>query len=180
MQQDDRHWAHYYQDLFAALQEAVDRGNDVQALRDAVRAAPERKQHSFEVVGKGLAQALAKHRPVHIKRSGPALWQVPGSETEIRVRPHFIATLPKNVREAWFLNCKEEPFASPSANLVLHLMQVHGPADAHGAAPRLLNVRAGSSLTMRANVNRAQIEQSLAAEAQTYRTLWLANVEQAS
>jgi hypothetical protein len=68
----------------------------------------------------------------------------------------------------------EQP-AAPAADVILHLIQKHGPAEAQQATPRLINVRSAQWQKLRANANRERIEQSLSAEAQTYRSLWLAN-----
>lgn len=177
MKQEDRYWAFYYRDLFDAVEAVVARQGDLTPLKEAVRAAPEKKQRSYAAAAEGLAALLTKLRPASIVRGGTALWTDPATGTQIRVRPHFIVTTAKGEREAWFLNCKDEAFASSAANIVLYLMQAHGPAEARGATARLLNVRAAESLRLRANVNREQIEQSLTAEAQTHRTLWLANAQ---
>jgi len=175
MQQEDRFWAFYYRELFDAVEAVVARQGDLQPLKEAVRVAPEKKQRSYAAAAEGLAALLTKLRPTAITRASTALWTDVTTGVQVRVRPHFVTTSSKGDHEAWFLNCKEDAFAPSAANVVLYLMQAHGPEEARAADPRLLNVRAAQSLRLRANVNREQIKQSLAAEAQTYRALWLAN-----
>jgi hypothetical protein len=60
-----------------------------------------------------LATILTKLKPIALKRGTTALWQDPDSDAQIRVRPHFIATLPRNAQEAWFVNCKESSLPRP-------------------------------------------------------------------
>lgn len=113
MQEGDRFWTLNYADVFAAAEQVVAAQGDLEPLRRAVNSAPEKKQRSYAAVAQGLATLLTKFKPTTLKRGSAALWQDPNSDTQIRVRPHFIATLPKDANEAWFLNCKEEPLAAP-------------------------------------------------------------------
>jgi hypothetical protein len=49
----DRFWTFYYADVFAAAEQVVAEQGDLEPLRRAVSAAPEKKKRSFAAVAQG-------------------------------------------------------------------------------------------------------------------------------
>jgi len=160
----------YYGAAVGALSRSLASTDPEAELDRMVAGATANQTRHYAELRDGMLAFLGQRRVSRVPVAGRCVWSTDG--LRVTVRQHVGLRLRNGQQHVVLLYLKEAPLTPSAADAALRIMETVAPTLLPEATPRVLDVRRGRMLALRANASRQYLDGWLRGEALGYMALW--------